>query len=521
MNSYFADKALRSITLPLTPPLRDSLSTFLRELMQAFREGDLCLPLEGHEALRPYLQEIPYLVLDHNLCYLHKAWVYETRLYQELQRLHRASPQDICEREAFEQALASLEEKKTLLPLQAQAIRSALHRSFTLISGGPGTGKSYTAAWLATLFARFANKSPLRIIATAPTGKAATHLHALLQAKGLSHLQSGTLHQLLHLHPGQERLHRLSTWLQADLLLVDEASMLDASLLAHLLQAVSPHTRLILLGDAHQLPPIGTGTLFADLAEYEGLFLQTAVRTEERELQDLATTLRQGLIPEFEALSFYQPWPTHTAPFLTHLVDQLPPLLFTQEPDPCECLRAWEAFRILCPFRDGLYGSRAFHALLYRHVCANAPSHRWWALPLLLTRNAPHLGLYNGTQGIVVGQSEQLTTRFSHLQEVKAYLGSSTTSLQAWDFGLLPDPELACCLSIHKSQGSEFKKVIALFPPGSEIFGREALYTAVTRSKKELQIIAPLNTLRAMAAHSFRKRSGLLQRLRTRLEGQA
>ncbi len=535
-NLYFAKKALLTARKPIDPSLTTEILSYLTTLMQAFREGNLCMSLPDHPLLPFELQKISYIVIEGNRCYLQKAWTYETHLWKELCRLRATAAPDNLQREELLHTLQQLIEDKTLLPLQAKAIHESLDRQILCLSGGPGTGKSYTASWLAKLFHRFSRHTPFHIAVTAPTGKAASHLHSLLTAQGIPHLQSGTLHQLLHLHPGEEKLGK-PTLIQADLLLVDEASMLDVTLLAHLLQAISPATRLVLLGDAHQLPPIGAGTLFADIADAMALFLTTTLRTEDTTLQNFAHAIRQNNASAMEDLLLYsersktvnlaapsisnaeknpallyEPWPDRLTDWLATMANEFPPLVFAHPPDPQECLKAWESIRILSPFRQGPFGLEALHQILYRTLQANCQPGHFWALPILLTKNEPNLGLYNGTQGIVVGKEENLRENFKDLQGSWAYLGTSTSELRKIPFELLPDPELALCLSIHKSQGSEFHKVVALFPPGSEVFGNEALYTAITRSKKTVRIVAPLSTLKEMVSRNFRKRSGLKDR---------
>jgi len=134
----------------------------------------------------------------------------------------------------------------------------------------------------------------------------------------------------------------------------------------------------------------------------------------------------------------------------------------------------------------------------------------WWAIPILITSNEPRLDLYNGSCGILIGKSRGGVV----LREGVAYFPDFEKG-GIRSFSTLPPFEVAFCLSIHKSQGSEFERVLALFPPGSEHFGREALYTAATRAKKELKLVGDLEILKKMIVKRSLKVSGFTERYRT------
>jgi exodeoxyribonuclease V alpha subunit len=448
---------------------------FLSQLLHMSRDGHLCVTSDRD------FPPFPGVIRDQDRYYLHKQWIYETAVIDNLQRLLRATPTPPPTTAIGDD----------LLPEQKEAVRHVLDHAVTVLCGGPGTGKSYTAARIAKLFHNS------RIIVAAPTGKAAAHLSTLLAAQNVPCAQFSTIHHLLHLKPGQQNLDLQP--IDADLLLIDEASMLDASLLAHLLSAVASTTRLVLIGDPNQLPPVGMGTLFADIADQIGLFLRRTMRTDDSALQSFADAVNRGDSDEMERLL------QSGHPSLAHRAwqdEEFPQLIFSQEPDPQHCLRAWQEFRILCPLRQGPHGIDALNLSLLRRLEDSLRIGDWWAVPFLVTKNEPRLNLYNGSHGILIGQFQGAFTPYS----ARAY------APEAIDAALLPPTEFAFCLSVHKSQGSEFKRVVALLPPGSEPFGREALYTAVTRSKEKLVVTGELETLREVVRTTSRKASGFTKR---------
>lgn len=447
---------------------KQEIIQLLATLSLAAREGDLCLPLrEDDPKLPPSLVEevfsrttfpVTPLVLFGNNLYFQRFWRSESIAFTHFQRLLATTPTYKLVTEQFD---------PKLLPEQQEAIRSSLQHALSFIVGGPGTGKTYTAgAVLQTVWNALSSdaRKNFRFALAAPTGKAASELQksfsrvaAALQ--GCKEVRAETVHSLLQKNP-----HVIA----ADLLLVDECSMLDVDIMSQLLSRVKEGARLILLGDANQLPPVEAGSLFRDfltLHPSPGL-LKTCLRAELQDIVSLSQFIYEG--KEEEVIAELQKGVLHPLD-RAELVKNIP-----------------EGTAILTPLRKGYFGVEELNLAIHA-----TRSHRGKEIPLLLKRSCKELNLFNGELAFLI---DPQTVR----------VGDRTLPK-----GLLPDHELAYVLSVHKSQGSEFDHVILLLPEGSERFGRELLYTAVTRARRSIQIWGKEETVRAMMQRVTSRRSGI------------
>ncbi len=481
LDEFFARRVLKE-------EYSEERGVFLANLMRLSLEGHLCWRTATVPPLPSFVVSeggnTP-VIKQENRYYLQRNWVYETAILKQVKRLREQPPPSFYDASVFTRYL----KEAKLSPMQRKGVEEAFRSSFSLLCGGPGTGKTYTAGvWVRLLIA--ASQKKIKVVLAAPTGKAASHLESILLAQGAlpAQIEVMTLHRLLRLKPGENRLFSQKK-IDADIVIVDEASMIDVSLLAHLLEAIGPSTRLLMLGDPDQLPPVEAGSLFAEMASLFALSLQGSMRTDKVHLLDLAQAIQRGEFP-FETLL---PWPENLAERASTF------LLTQQQPDPLDCLQHFSQFRVLGALRQGPYGTDALNQTILRHLGKQIQAGQWWAIPIIVTANAPRLELYNGTCGVLIGQNFNLREGTAYFPEKVPYCD-------------LPPFEPAFCLSIHKSQGSEFDRVLALFPPGSENFGREALYTAVTRAKSQVDIVGDEKTLRLMLGQNTKKMSGFTER---------
>jgi exodeoxyribonuclease V alpha subunit len=428
--------------------------TLAAALMAAAREGHLCLPLEDGKCALPHEEVAEERAPTQPFCrfgsllYLQRNWVTETRFVQQARRLVESG-------------------------------------SLSLLTGGPGTGKTYTAARLVQ-----ALPENSRVVLAAPTGKAAARLEESVRRQGsFTHsLECGTLHKVLAIRSRVE-LQEESSPLLADLVIVDECSMIDAALFVRLLTSVRIGTSLVLMGDSDQLPPVEGGSFFADLvdAAQRGwpvpcTRLTTCYRSEQKEILEIAASLNRGeVVPSAPLEGVPYAFPSCNGP----------------SPD---MLSLFDRFRILSCVRGGPYGVDAVNARLYAQHAAEASA--WLAVPIIITRNDPRQNLYNGDTGVL----------FRNLQgeEESAWFPRRNEPVPAV---LLPAYEYAYCLSVHKSQGSEYDHVCLLVPPGSEAFGKEVLYTGATRARRSLAIFGAPETLEQAVRKTARRRSSVPFRL--------
>ncbi len=476
---------------------------FFRQLMSHSRRGHLCLKSDERieadnivEGRNDLVCPTAPIVHEEGRYYLQRNWVLETTIIHHLQRLLRAQPDYVVDPQ-------SLLISPQLNLRQAEAVRHTMNHSLTVVTGGPGTGKTFTAGHIiqALQQALLPTVSHLSVKIAAPTGKAADRLAQTIAPTDRLKIESLTLHRMLSLQPGRNRLFE-KRFIQADLIVVDEASMIDASLFAHLLAAIPSGSRLILLGDADQLPPIDGGGVFADLAERIAIHLETCHRTKEENIQNIYEAARIGDV---------NPLYTILEPFPKELIEWvepvLGPLIFDARPSPVELFERFDRFRLISPLRKGPFGVDTMNEAILRRQQQKLSLGQWWAAPIILTNNDSSLELYNGSPGIVIGQYRGGSIPNGSEEAVLA-------DGRSFLLNQLPGYEIAFALSVHKSQGSEYQQVVCCLPEGSEEFAREALYTAVTRAKGSVRIVGDRATLEAMVVARSRQENGLQERMK-------
>ena len=424
----------------------------------------------------------PMYVLDDNRLYLRRSSTLTSRINKHYAPLQKAEGRLKIDTEKAERMLQNFVLEKKLLEKQAGAIIHALKSPIATIWGGPGTGKTYTAGrLLQTLISCQKNQTPCRIAICAPTAKATQQLVRSIQATCPElAFDAKTLHALLDVRPFGYTIKKAhASALHYDLVLVDESSMIDAALFERLTQRLSSGTRLILLGDPDQLPPIEPGACFSHIIEHTSdtnTKLDRCMRAELETIVEFASQICKGKAEE--ALAFAKNCSADSGVSVNFVSENdydavLDEYLLSQEillssKDPQEHFLQFSKKRFLSPMRNGKFGVDAMNAQIQQKVGVKAK-----ATPIMVCQNDYDLSLTNGQVGMLIDD--------------KIYF-ETADGIRALPRVLVGAYELAWCLSVHKSQGSEFDEVILFLPPGSERFGRKMLYTAVTRAKKKIRI---------------------------------
>ncbi len=480
----------------------------------------------------------PLLHLDGTLLYLDRYWREEEQVCADL--LARP-PLPALDPEARRELTQGLERvfPKHGYDEQRAAAAIALAQRTTVLTGGPGTGKTTTVAALLALLAERAaatGEPTLRIALAAPTGKAAARLEQAVfeevarlptsdseRLTGLTGLRAVTLHRLLGTRPDSSTRfrHHRDNRLPHDVVVVDETSMVSLTMMARLLEAVRPESRLILVGDPDQLTSVEAGAVLADLVEGLGARADTriaALATSHRfgeSIRALAAAVRAG--DADEVLSLLAAGGEH----VEHLTGPDPtvalrPVLLAhalalrsaaEQGDVDRALGLLDAQRLLCAHRDGPRGVRTWNGLVERWLAEHTGVGLWsgWypGRPLLVTANDYGLQLYNGDAGVTVRAENGLRAVFQ-----------STSQRVDLPTSRLGEVETMHAMTIHKSQGGQADEITVLMPPeDSHLLTRELFYTALTRARHKVRVVGTEAEIRAAVERRAIRATGLAQRL--------
>ncbi len=522
------------------------------------REGSAGGPQTDASGPRP-------MRLAGNWLYLDRYWIEELAVADALQAMGEQERTDV-DRRVLDEGLLRL-----FAPApqgrQAQAASVAVRRRFTVVAGGPGTGKTTTVARIVALLyeqaaAGGAGAPPLIALA-APTGKAAARLQEAVHAEATSMdvapavtqqllgLSASTLHRLLGWRPDSNSRfrHGRDQRLPYDAVIVDETSMVSLTLMARLIEALRSDARLILVGDPGQLASIEAGAVLGDIVgpagpgepagageappepragagaptsgPRAGIVVLDRGHRFGGEIAELAEAIRTGdadrTISLLGAGARAVTWIDSDVARLSSPAAVAKPALAAARTVIAQAgagadrpaLDALGSFRILCAHRRGPYGVTTWTARmegwLEEEVEGFSAQDRWYVgRPLLVFENDYELGLNNGDTGVVLrAGDESVVAAFDRGGETIRY---SPNRLGAVD--------TVYAMTIHKSQGSQFDAAAILLPdPGSRILTRELLYTAATRARRRLIVVGLEASIRAAVGRPVARASGLGRRL--------
>jgi len=525
----------------------------LEEWLDALRASPMC---GARGVLSP-------LVLEGERLYTRRYWRYETALAETVRRRCRevdpgvsaAAVRSLIDRH-FGAASGDVD-------WQRVAATVSVYRTFNIVSGGPGTGKTFTVAKMLCVLAEIERSARDRlpdVVLMAPTGKAAQRLgESMLGAAESIDAAPDVLASLaqrpttIHRALGRRRRtrtrfrHDRSNPLQADVVVIDEASMVDMALMSRALDAVPLDARVILLGDRDQLASVEAGAILADLygdadrhaytagfaarlaevgSEVPGAATAPPIRDgivslrrnyrygADSAIGRLAAAINRGAADEvLELLASEADSQVELRPSLEHGVA---PLLDTAAAglsgsfsgSPQERLRCLRRFRILSPLRRGPFGveelNRQAEARMRSDGLIATGDELYAGKPIMVVQNDVEIGLFNGDVGVLVdGESGGYRAAFADGEDVRLI-----------SLARIPVFETVYATTVHKSQGSEFEEVSVVLPDRiSPLLTRELMYTAVTRARQRVVIYGATEVVAAAVGRRVTRASGLRGRL--------
>lgn len=542
-------------------------TSYLQQLIEASLQGDSCIDISSEQiaalgqlaiSADQATSKVAPCVYDEQGLALYRYWHLEQRLAEQICRLKQQLIQPV-----------SCDDYLDLLtdPHQQAALQMVARQSLSIITGGPGTGKTYT---LARIIAVLSQAIPhIRVAMAAPTGKAAQRMQEALQnsfndpkllesrlvSEELRNQGTQTIHRLLGMGHSQTPRFNQKQPLPYDVIVVDEASMLDLNLATLLFEAVPESCRIILLGDANQLASVDVGAVLADLQQIQALAdnrvqLQTSRRFAEGALigqvakfiqaqsyqqdhvevlqrfevdivqvselkpillqRDMPDVVQLEYLPEGNLLdldTYYQKLMLGFQGYVQSLKNYLKEERSIEQVQ--NVVKAFDDYRILTAVRHGPFGLQQLNQYARRWLqqqLSIVTAGGWYVgRPVMMTYNDYQLGISNGDIGLCFEHRTQP-------QQFEVYFPSLNKWVAA---NRLPKSiQSAFTLTIHKSQGSEFTHTaVVLDQAAKNLLSQELIYTAITRAKKVVSLLVHQEALlQAFTVRTTRK-SGLVQKV--------
>ncbi|MBW1699896.1 MAG: exodeoxyribonuclease V subunit alpha [Deltaproteobacteria bacterium] len=509
----------------------------------------------------------PLILDEKNRLYLYRYWEYEKKLSESILDKVKQKVDDI-NIPLLAEGLNRLFPESSV-SMQKIATVVAILKRFCVISGGPGTGKTSTVAKILALLLE--QKLP-RIFLTAPTGKAAAGLLEAIErikptlncpeaVKNAFPCEAFTIHRLLKPIPHSPYFfHNRQNPLAADVIVVDEASMMDLALMSKLMEAVPANVRMILLGDKDQLASVEAGSVLGDVCgKNQGGGFSESFRCK---IEAITGEKMVGGVDQIESISHhrcnlqdsivflsksYRFSPqSDIAKFSNHVnagdfeqalrvlkhatgetirwvcMDSIDELYLQLEKEivrgyraylrtsaPNEALKGLERFKILCAVNQGPLGvegmNRLAEAALREAGLISQERSLWYSgRPVLITRNDYYLGLFNGDMGIALSISNEDPSK------LMVYFPGTDGKPKEFSPYRISEHETAYAVTIHKSQGAEFDHVLLILPNmDSPVLTRQLIYTAVTRARKSVTVYGSEAIIRAAISRTIDRISGL------------
>jgi len=512
----------------------------------------------------------PFILFGNRL-YLQRYEQYEREIFNQILSFLNQEKGNLTQKESLIKEhrvyLQSLfQQNANALPnWQFAAVVSAFINQFTIITGGPGTGKTTTVAKILALL--FQLNPNLKVALAAPTGKAAARMAESLKnaseqvdekvRENFMALQPSTLHRLLGYIPDSPYFkHRKGFPLTHDVVIIDESSMIDAALFAKLLNAIGPQTKLILLGDKDQLASVEAGSLFGDLCLAKGAInhfsadrlalINETIANAEQLIPAAMLTSKHALKEHIIELKYSHRFKSEEGigklskaiinnevaaieDFINHQKDKQVAIYtdysakafeefitgyqeYIVEKDIKKAFEKLNNLRVLCATREGEQGlysiNKKIEDFLRSKNLISTVDEFYEHRPVMVTSNNYNLGLFNGDIGII---------RKDEGGALKAHFESPNGEIVKILPGLLSKVETVFAMTIHKSQGSEFDQVLISLPNVEEmnILTRELLYTGVTRAKSKVVILGSAALILQTAKEQVQRASGIQDRFLT------